>query len=56
MGHKGIQQQIDALSQYRGVMWPHPRSPEALVGLAAYRGEAGLEYAEAFAYVFRWGL
>ena len=42
MGRKGIQQQIDARGQYGG--------------LAANRGEAGLEYAEAFAYVFRWGL
>lgn len=59
VGRDGIQRKIDALGQYRGVMrpYPHPRSPEALMGLAAYRGgQAGLEYAEAFECVFRRGL
>lgn len=58
-GREGIEQKIKALGRYRGVMrpYPHPRSPEALLGLAAYRGaQAGLEYAEAFECVFRRGL
>lgn len=58
VGREGIQKKIDALGEYRGVMrpYPHPRSPEALMGLAAYRGgQAGLEYAEAFECVFRRG-
>lgn len=56
IGERLLQQKIKALSSYRGVMrgYPHPRSPEALRGLAAYRGsQAGLEYAEAFESVFR---
>lgn len=58
VGRDGIQRKIDALSEYHGVMrpYPHPRSPEALMGLSAYRGaQAGLEYAEAFECVFRRG-
>ncbi|MCC2606137.1 PIG-L deacetylase family protein [Planctobacterium marinum] len=46
-----IDKKIEALSCYRGVMrdFPHPRSPEALKGLAAYRGgQSGQLYAEAF--------
>ena len=42
---------LKALENYRGVMreFPHPRSKEALSGLAAYRGgQSGLNYAEAF--------
>ena len=41
---------------YRGVMrpYPHPRSAEAIEGLAAYRGgQAGCNYAEAFEVVMR---
>lgn len=56
VGREGVQRKIDALSQYRGVMrpYPHPRSAEAITGLAAYRGaQAGLMYAEAFECVFR---
>lgn len=56
VGREGVQRKINALSQYRGVMrpYPHPRSEEALMGLATYRGsQAGLEYAEAFECVFR---
>ena len=56
VGKEGIQRKIDALSQYRGVMrpYPHPRSDEALLGLAAYRGaQAGVKYAEAFECAFR---
>lgn len=34
--------------------YPHPRSDEALLGLAAYRGaQAGVKYAEAFECAFR---
>lgn len=55
-GEAGVDKKIEALSQYRDVMrpYPHPRSPETLKGLAAYRGsQAGLCYAEAFQCVFR---
>jgi LmbE family N-acetylglucosaminyl deacetylase len=56
VGEEGIHKKIEALEQYRGVMrdYPHPRSIEAIKGLAAYRGgQAGLCYAEAFESVFR---
>ncbi len=56
VGKERIEQKIKALSAYRGVMrdYPHPRSSEAIVGLAAYRGaQAGESYAEAFECVFR---
>ena len=56
VGQDGIDKKIEALSAYDGVMrlFPHPRSKEALTGLAAFRGaQAGLEYAEAFECVFR---
>ncbi|MDD4689397.1 MAG: PIG-L family deacetylase [Eubacteriales bacterium] len=56
VGEEGIDKKIEALSQYRGVMrdYPHPRSNEAIKGLAAYRGgQAGMVYAEAFQCVFR---
>lgn len=34
--------------------YPHPRSSEALAGLATYRGgQAGMKYAEAFESAFR---
>lgn len=58
VGEEGVDKKIEALSQYRGVMrdYPHPRSDEALKGLAAYRGgQAGMVYAEAFESVFRRG-
>lgn len=58
VGEKGVDKKIEALSQYRGVMrdYPHPRSVEAIKGLAAYRGaQAGMVYAEAFESVFRRG-
>lgn len=51
-----VDKKIEALSAYRGVMrdYPHPRSNEALKGLAAYRGgQAGANYAEAFESVIR---
>ncbi len=55
----GIDRKINALSMYRDVTrdYPHPRSHEAITGLAAYRGaQSGLDYAEAFECVFRRGL
>lgn len=56
IGEDGIDRKLEALAAYRNVMrqYPHPRSREALVGLAAYRGaQAGLRYAEAFQTAFR---
>lgn len=56
VGKEGLDKKIEALSAYEGVMrpFPHPRSVEALTGLAAYRGaQAGIEYAESFECVFR---
>ena len=58
IGKEGVEIKIKALSAYKGVMrpYPHPRSNEALEGLAAYRGvQAGCNYAEAFECVFRRG-
>lgn len=55
IGEKGIDNKIEALSKYKGVMrpYPHPRSAEAIKGLAAFRGsQAGCIYAEAFECVF----
>lgn len=46
-----LEKKLAALGQYRRVMrpFPHPRSVEALTGLAAMRGaQAGLRHAEAF--------
>jgi N-acetylglucosamine malate deacetylase 1 len=54
-----LEKKITALKHYRKVMrpFPHPRSPEVLRGLAAYRGgQAGLHYAEAFQLAFQQGL
>ena len=56
IGPEGVTKKLEALSAYQGVMrpYPHPRSEEAIWGLAAYRGaQAGLNYAEAFECVFR---
>lgn len=56
IGEERIEKKIEALSVYKGVMreYPHPRSVEALKGLASYRGgQAGVVYAEAFESVFR---
>lgn len=56
VGIDGIDGKIEALSCYRGVMrpYPHPRSEEAIKGLAAFRGAmSGCNYAEAFESVFR---
>ena len=58
IGLEGLSKKLEALSKYKGVMrsYPHPRSEEALRGLAAYRGcQAGCNYAEAFECVFKRG-
>lgn len=58
VGEEAVEKKLEALSMYRGVMrpYPHPRSHEALKGLAAYRGgQAGMVYAESFESVFRRG-
>ncbi len=58
VGELAVDKKIEALAMYRGVMrpYPHPRSNEALKGLAAYRGgQAGMVYAESFECVFRRG-
>ena len=55
VGKEGVDVKLEALSYYAGVMrdYPHPRSNEAIEGLAAYRGvQAGCNYAEAFESVF----
>ncbi|GAB5534168.1 MAG: PIG-L family deacetylase [Rubricoccaceae bacterium] len=52
----GVALKVKALEAYQGVMrpYPHPRSLEAIEGLAAYRGgEAGMDYAEAFQTAFQ---
>ena len=56
VGKKGVDAKIKALSMYRGVMrpYPHPRSNEAMEGLAAWRGsQVGCKHAEAFECVMR---
>jgi LmbE family N-acetylglucosaminyl deacetylase len=58
VGKDGLEIKKKALSAYKGVMrpYPHPRSNEALDGLAAYRGaQAGCNYAEAFECTFKRG-
>jgi LmbE family N-acetylglucosaminyl deacetylase len=55
VGLKGVDLKLKALAAYKGVMrpYPHPRSDEAIKGLAAHRGvQAGCNYAEAFECVF----
>lgn len=55
VGKEGVEVKLKALAAYSGVMrpYPHPRSAEAITGLAAYRGvQAGCNYAEAFESVF----
>lgn len=50
-----LDQKIEALSCYRNVVreYPHPRSSEAIKGLAAYRGgQSGQDCSEAFQTVF----
>ena len=56
IGEEGLAVKLSALACYKGVMrpYPHPRSEEAIRGLAAWRGaQAGCQYAEAFECVFR---
>ena len=56
IGKDGVDKKIEALQAYTGVMrsYPHPRSVETIIGLAALRGaQAGCNYAEAFEIVFR---
>lgn len=56
IGKDGIEQKLQILAIYDGVMrpYPHPRSQETIRALAAYRGaQAGCCYAEAFECVFR---
>ena len=55
IGKDGVEVKLRALAAYKGVMraYPHPRSEEAITGLAAHRGvQAGCNYAEAFECVF----
>ena len=55
IGKEGVDVKLKALAAYAGVMrpYPHPRSEEAIKGLAAYRGvQAGCNYAEAFESAF----
>jgi len=56
VGETGVAKKIEALSAYQGVMrdYPHPRSVQALQGLAAVRGgQSGRVYAEAFQAAFQ---
>lgn len=56
LGEEGVKKKLESLSNYSGVMrdFPHPRSVEAIRGLAAKRGgESGYHYAEAFQVVFQ---
>lgn len=56
IGKDGVDAKLKALSIYRGVMrlYPHPRSIEAITGLAAYRGsQSGCFFAEAFETAMR---
>lgn len=56
VGKEGVDAKIQALSMYRGVMrpYPHPRSAEYIMGLAAMRGgQWGCNYAESFEVVIR---
>ena len=55
IGKEGLDLKLKALYAYKGIMrpYPHPRSDEAIKGLAAFRGgQAGCKYAEAFQCVF----
>ena len=56
VGKESIDIKIKALGCYRGVMrpYPHPRSEEAIIGVAAYRGAiSGCNYAESFESIIR---
>ena len=55
IGKNGLNIKLKALNVYKGIMrpYPHPRSNEAITGIAAFRGgQAGCVYAEAFECVF----
>ena len=55
IGKEGLDLKLKALYAYKGIMrpYPHPRSDEAISGLAAFRGgQACCKYAEAFECVF----
>ncbi len=56
LGLEYVNKKLEALACYRDVLrdYPHPRSKEAITGLAAYRGgQAGMEYAEAYQIAFQ---
>ncbi|MBQ6543070.1 MAG: PIG-L family deacetylase [Clostridia bacterium] len=56
IGEDGLECKLKALGAYRGVKrpYPHPRSDEAIRGLAAFRGsQSGCLYAESFETAFR---
>lgn len=56
VGEELIDIKLKAINAYKGVMrpYPHPRSAEAIKGLAAYRGgQAGVMYAEAFQMIYQ---
>ena len=56
IGKEGLDLKLKSLYAYKGIMrpYPHPRSDEAISGLAAFRGgQAGCKYAEAFECVFK---
>ena len=56
IGKEGVELKLKVIAAYKGVMrpYPHPRSNEAIEGLAAYRGaQAGCNYAEAFECVYK---
>lgn len=56
VGKEAIEAKIKALSMYRGVMrpYPHPRSEEYILGLAAIRGgQWGQKYSESFEIALR---
>lgn len=56
VGRERVDDKIKALSMYRGVMrlYPHPRSEQYILGLAAVRGSQwGVDYAESFEVILR---
>lgn len=56
VGKEAVEAKIKALSMYRGVMrpYPHPRSEEYILGLAAVRGgQWGQKYSESFEIALR---
>lgn len=56
IGKDGVEKKLEALAAYGGVQrpYPHPRSNEAVEGLALYRGgQSGCNYAESFQLALR---